>query len=99
MKTSESDSKKPGMVLSTDLARAVGVSVTSINRAARAGRIPFTIVGRQRRFDPSVIAQIKRFGLPTRHVMEEQARRHSGLRSCAVHLGDDVTCACQPTDR
>jgi excisionase family DNA binding protein len=99
MKTSESDSKKPGMVLSTDLARELGVSVTSINRAARAGRIPFVMVGRQRRFDPSVIAQIKRFGLPTRRVMEGQARRHSGLRSCAVHLGDDMTCACQAPGR
>jgi excisionase family DNA binding protein len=99
MKTSESVPMIPGMLLSKDVARELGVSVTSINRAARAGRIPFVMVGRQRRFDPSVIDRIKRFGLPTRHVMEEQARRHSGLRSCAVHLGDDMTCACQPPGR
>jgi excisionase family DNA binding protein len=99
MKTSESDSKKPGMLLSTDVARELGVSVASINRAARAGRIPFTMIGRQRRFDPSVIAQIKRFGLPTRHVMEVLARRDRGQRGCGIHLGDDVTCACHPPGR
>jgi len=79
------------MITAEDIAAGLRVSRNTIHRAARAGLIPSTAIGRTLRFDPSVIDLLKRDGVPSRPAMEALASRP---RWCGRHRCDTKLCPC-----
>lgn len=92
--------RPPQMLTAPTVAAALGVSLTTINRAARAGYIPSTQVGRQRRFSPSVVDILKNDGLPSRGHLEADQRASEG-HCCRTHgcAAEKCRCATPPRRR
>src|SRR5689334_19253728 len=96
MCTKEIRLEPPGMMSPRDLASALGISVATVLRGAKAGAIPGMRVGRSWRFEQNAPDLVKRMGgIPSRREMEKAAatpRPHW----CDVHGCDIARCRCRP---
>ena len=82
------------MVNAAAIAEPLGVSARTIRRAAAAGAIPSTRIGRRHLFELSVVDVVKLVGLPGRREMEEAASKSAAPHWCGVHRCDAQQCRC-----